>query len=406
MRILFIALPESIHTARWIRQLQNKNWDLHLFPTSEALPHPLLQNVTIHKLFTHTPHTINADLRQTGLKWPLQRGKSRIETTLERYPLGLNRAARLAHLVRKLKPDAIHVLEMQRAGYLTLASREGFSSVANYPALIYSSWGNDLFHFGKQSDHEPRIRRFLSFCDYYIADCERDIPLAKKYGFRGEVLGVFPTGGGFDIDSLRQLGDNSPTSTRKVIAVKGYDGGEWGGRASVALNAIRQCLDLLQEFEIVVYSSSPGLQQWFETLPKAAQSRFTFPSHMDHSEIIRLFGRARLAIGVNTTDGTPNSMIEAMALGAFPIQSDTISTREWITDGANGFLVPPEDPATIEKAIRRAVFDDTLVDSAAAINYRMARDRVDYSIIQPQVISMYEKVFANTSNVAALHRVN
>ena len=40
MRVLFVAMADSIHTARWIRQLQGQGWDLHLFPvdTSGGLP--------------------------------------------------------------------------------------------------------------------------------------------------------------------------------------------------------------------------------------------------------------------------------------------------------------------------------------------------------------------------------
>jgi glycosyltransferase involved in cell wall biosynthesis len=105
-------------------------------------------------------------------------------------------------------------------------------------------------------------------------------------------------------------------------------------------------------------------------------------------------GRARIAIGVNVTDGTPNTMLEAMVMGAFPIQSDTISTAEWITHGENGLLVPPEDHEAIAAAIRWALLDDALVDRAAEINAQITAERIDRAVIQPEVIAMYEKVAA------------
>ena len=57
--------------------------------------------------------------------------------------------------------------------------------------------------------------------------------------------------------------------------------------------------------------------------------------------------------------------------------------------------MPPEDPEPIAAAIRRVLTDDGLVDRAAELNARTARERLDYRLIQPQVIEMYEKVAAD-----------
>ena len=87
-------------------------------------------------------------------------------------------------------------------------------------------------------------------------------------------------------------------------------------------------------------------------------------------------------------------MLEAMIAGAFPIQSDTISTREWI-DGENGLLVPPEDATAVAEAITRAVKDDNMVDRAAELNATMADQRLERGAIQAKVIEMYQLVKAH-----------
>ena len=115
-------------------------------------------------------------------------------------------------------------------------------------------------------------------------------------------------------------------------------------------------------------------------------------SSRPHHELLRLFGQARVAVGLSVSDGTPNTMLEAMIMGAFPIQSDTLSTGEWIDDGRNGLLVPPEAPVAVADAIRRAVTDDLLVNQAADFNDRMTRSRVDMSIVKPQVVAAYQQV--------------
>ena len=105
-------------------------------------------------------------------------------------------------------------------------------------------------------------------------------------------------------------------------------------------------------------------------------------------------GRARIAVGIGLADGTPVAMLEAMTMGAFPIQSDTVSTAEWIRDGENGLLVPPKQPEFIAWAIQRALMDDKLVEQAARINADIAAERLDQEMIRPRVIELYKKTRA------------
>jgi glycosyltransferase involved in cell wall biosynthesis len=57
-----------------------------------------------------------------------------------------------------------------------------------------------------------------------------------------------------------------------------------------------------------------------------------------------------------------------------------------------GLIVPPEDPEPVAAAIRRALSDDALVNRAAELNARVARERLDELVIRPQVIVMYKKI--------------
>ena len=36
MKILFVAMSDTIHTARWIGQLAGLGWDVHLFPSIDT----------------------------------------------------------------------------------------------------------------------------------------------------------------------------------------------------------------------------------------------------------------------------------------------------------------------------------------------------------------------------------
>jgi len=81
-----------------------------------------------------------------------------------------------------------------------------------------------------------------------------------------------------------------------------------------------------------------------------------------------------------------------MVMGAFPVQSNTSCLTELVRDGETALMVPAEEPAQVATAIRRALADDAMVDRAAELNMRLAAERLDYSVIQPQVVEMYKRI--------------
>jgi glycosyltransferase involved in cell wall biosynthesis len=115
-----------------------------------------------------------------------------------------------------------------------------------------------------------------------------------------------------------------------------------------------------------------------------------------HDDMLRLYGQARIYLGLSISDAISTSLLESIVMGTFPIQSNTSSADEWVANGKTGFIVPPEDPEQIAQAIRRAVTEDELVDNAAKINAQTARERLDVSIIKPQVIAMYNQIYAQS----------
>jgi hypothetical protein len=282
---------------------------------------------------------------------------------------------------------------MQRAGYMTLESRSLLRG--RFPPWIYSSWGSDIYFFAKEPDHTERVSQVLAACDYLITDCQRDVALARKNGFRGTLLGVFPGVGGFDLEGMRHYRMPGPVAARRVVAVKGYH--HWAGRALTALQAIHRCVDLLRNYEIVVFSPSPEVEPVVSHIAAVTGLRIRSLKDSPHVEILKLMGRARVAMGINVSDGTPNAMLEAMVMGALPLQSDTGSTAEWITDGVNGLLVSSEDPGAIEAALRRGLTDDDLVDRAAVNNARLVEERIAMSEITPKVVDAYKKVMRNSA---------
>lgn len=394
LRILFVAQAVSIHTARWITQLRGQGWDLHLFDMLGGLPHAELGGITEYSLMFPRKLPPITGRPSYGAAVFLRHG-------WDPFPLSVagffarrvfrNRNRRLASLIRSLRPDVIHSFELQTESYHLLDVAELLGGSLPAPWIV-TTWGSDIFYFQDFPAHLDKIKALLQKCDYLIPDCHRDEVLAREYGFTGIVPLVLPGPGGYPLVEMREHMAPGPVSNRRLIMLKGYQG--WAGRALVALQAVERLADALSGYEIILYAASPEILPKVEEIRARWGLRIRVLPRCPHDEILEHFGRARLAIGVNLTDGVPNAMLEAMALGAFPIQSDTESTAEWITDGQNGLLVDPGDPEGIARAIRRALLDDALVESAAATNTRLLTERIDLAHVRPKVIDMYRRIAA------------
>ena len=394
MRLVVVAGADSPHTRRWLGQLRGLGWDIHLVSAYEGGVEAGLRDVTVYSWLapmerSYRPDGLSSSVRLVSLSnfdWRWPRDSVQASDLLHRVRWLPSPAERLARLLQRLRPDVVHSLEMQHAAYLTLAARR---LCADFPPWIYSCWGSDLYWFGRLAEHRPRIAAVLAGCDYLMADCERDVALARRHGFAGEVLGVFPGPGGFDCDGMQALGGAVPPSRRRRLAVKGYD--DERGRGCVALRAVERCADLLGDYEICVYMPAEAASELAADIVRRTALRIRLLPAVPVEEIWRLLGGCRVAISLSLSDGTPNTMLEAMTMGAFPLQSSTPGIESWLDDGRTGALVAGDDVEQAAAALRSALTDDALVDAAAEANDALVRRRISLDVVRPRVLDAYER---------------
>jgi len=215
-------MADSIHTARWIAQIANQGWDLHLFPSMEgSLTSPALRNITVHQVVRGKGEGVDRSVKVRGLPLFSDFASKGAGVVLQKFWPDRH-AERLASLVKRLKPDLVHSLEIQHAGYLTLEIKNRLGK--QFPPWIVTNWGSDISLFGRLPEHEPQIRNVLASCDYYSCECRRDVCLAKAFGFRGTVLPVVPCTGGFDFADLSGIRNPGPVHAPRAIMLKGYQG--------------------------------------------------------------------------------------------------------------------------------------------------------------------------------------
>ena len=383
MRLLVAGDPRSIHTARFIALLTELRHDVHLFSTElDYRPDEQLRDVTIHVPLACWP--INAALRVEGAQhWTASLCRTRVVQRVVAKALYSHgapgkvwRERSFARLAESLAPQLILSLKLQNEGYTVARARPLASRWAPW---VHFSWGTDIEFFGKDpahaSRHLPLIREAYAACDFHIADTRRDLEAAVALGFRGRSLGAMPASGGFDIEWLQGLRARAP-ARRDAILVKGRHGG-YVGKALHVLEAIRRRPAVYRSYRIRVFMATPEVAAAARRLQQEQGLDCEALPRLAYDELMAWYGRSLIAVSATDVDGTPAQLLEAMAMGAFPVHSDMASLREWIEHGRNGLLFAVDDIDALGARMEQALGDAGLRERGAAHNWSLIRERAD-----------------------------
>jgi glycosyltransferase involved in cell wall biosynthesis len=99
--------------------------------------------------------------------------------------------------------------------------------------------------------------------------------------------------------------------------------------------------------------------------------RLILLENLPHAQLYPVIEGARLVALPSLIDNSPNSCLEAMGLGKVVIGTNGASFEELITDGVNGFLVPPNDPVALADKLMAAWEDPRLNEMSVAAKQRM-----------------------------------
>lgn len=378
MKILLISMS-SIHAIRWIENLKDTSYELYWFDV-------------IGKGKLETLDSVNQFTDWKKRKVPYIKGEFFLskkapflyEKILPFVEVTANEE--LERIILEIQPDIVHSFEMQNCSYPILKTMQ------KYPKIkwLYSCWGNDLYYFQQFSSHLKKINKVLQRVDFLHTDCQRDFILAQKHGFSGVHSGVVPGGTGYKLNELQSY--KLPISERKIILVKGYE--HILGRGLNIIKALHTIQDRIQDYDVTVFGAHNEVIDYI----KSNQLNFkVYDRHeLSHHELMQLMGKSLFYIGNSISDGMPNTLLEAIVMGAFPIQSNPGgATEEIITNGVNGFLIEnPESVSEIKMLILQAISNFQMVEKAAIENENIVMQRLDYSSNRIKVIDIYKNILA------------
>jgi glycosyltransferase involved in cell wall biosynthesis len=86
-------------------------------------------------------------------------------------------------------------------------------------------------------------------------------------------------------------------------------------------------------------------------------------------------------------EGTPRSVLEAMAMGRAILTTDAPGCRETVVEGENGFLVPPRDAEALYRAMKHFVERPDLIAPMGSRSRRIAEAKYDVHKVNAELLS-------------------
>ncbi len=396
MKILLVADGRSPITRQWINTVSGMGHTLYLASTFPCEPVQGTEgNAVIPVAFSGMAGTqaAGSSKKKNAVSGLVRNARKPLMHLRYRLgPLTLPKAGkRLQTLVDQWQPDLVHALRIPFEGML--------ASYTPPPIpLVVSIWGNDLtLHTRGSAAMRRWTRRALSRADGLLADAPRDIRLSSQWGYDPSKPSlVVPGSGGIDLGEIESaLKAQANFHWYKqgrfhVINPRGLRPGYINTREFFA--AVPQ---VLERFPDTVFLC-PGMQGQEEAESYARQygveNAVQLLPYLSQTELWQLFSRCEVSASISTHDGTPNTLLEAMACGSFPVAGDLESLRDWITPGVNGFLVDPYQPAEIAKAILAALENSALRIAARQVNARLVKSRAGREAAQSTLQPFFEKV--------------
>jgi glycosyltransferase involved in cell wall biosynthesis len=410
MRVLFVADGHSPIALNWIAYFGEKGHEVHLASTFPAAPRLPLASTTLIPLTFSGLLAARGDPDEASASAPaparaglLVRGARGLplRVFLRHWlgPLTIPAAARrLRRLADELRPDLVHALRIPLEGMLAAASEP--------PApLLLSVWGNDFTLHAPASPLMARgTRHALRRADALHVDCRRDLRLAGKWGYPdGRPSIVLPGNGGVRSEiffpgrwdagevsaPVGQVLRTIPEASPVLINPRGF-------RAYVRQDVFFRCLPCVLTAHPGMHVICPAMagelpaERWVRRLGLEAVVHLLPP--LIASDMAAAFRRAQVSVSPSTHDGTPNTLLEAMACGCMPVAGDLESIREWVDDGVNGLLTDPLSPERLAQSIIRALAAPELRSRAAAHNRRLIAERAEYSSGMAQAEDIYHRL--------------
>ncbi|MDP5200679.1 glycosyltransferase family 4 protein [Flavobacterium sp. DG2-3] len=379
MKILMVSIPNH-HFFQWVNQLRDAGHEVYWFDISDSST-------------TSERTKWLKQIRNWKTKWDFPGRKMLKKYFPEIYKIIQQYNERKVEvyfneLLHQIQPNIVHSFAMQ------LSCVPILDVMKQHPKIkwIYSSWGSDIFLHETLGITKDKFTEVLQRVDYLITDCRRDYNITLENGFKNKFLGAFIGNGGLEINEKFILDSDQ----RNIFLIKGYEDGI--GKTLQIIDAVELLpKELFENLKIVIYSADLVVKErvekseYFKNLKVRMYLRGQFVSN---DVLLEIMGKSILHVANSVSDGLPTAGIEAMGMGAFPIQTNPGNvSEEVITHGVNGYLI--ENPFDVQKIalnLQNALKNATLRETAKQYNVTFVDKNFNRDRLKKQIIKLYESI--------------
>ena len=357
MRLCFLADARSIHTMRWVEYFAEEH-EVDLI----TLDYAEKKNVIPEEAYK----AINVKLHKVPRKLP----------SLLCTPL------KIRSLIKRIEPDIVHAHYVTQYGFC--------GAFSGFHPLVVSAWGSDvLVDPGNSKVLKLMVKYALGKADaIYAVSGDIAGKIVSKFGISGEVVKIVPFG--VDIELFQPTIRAEKTADSKIIVfsnrsfLKVYN-------IETLINAIPTVLEKNKNIHFVIKGSGP-LEESLKGLASDLNVNdcVTFMGWSEYHEMLKHLRDCDIYVSTALSDGTPVSVLEAMACGKACIATDVGGVHEWIKDGVNGCLIPPQQPRVLAERILELSENPAKKEMLGKEAHRVVAEKGDWQKIMKQVSEDYK----------------
>ena len=312
MKLCFIADATAVHTVRWVEYFSNSGYDVHLItyePPSEPIPEVHL-------------HIVNSVFSNLYLAFPF-------------------RHIKIMRIIRQIKPDIVHAHFITKFGF--------HGALLGFHPLVMSAWGSDVLVIPGNSKLLWYFTKFSLRKADLIYAASRDImdKIIDNFGVSSEKVKVNTHGVdvGLFCPMLDKLVQNAIIvfSNRNFYPVYNI---------KTLIDAIPLTISKNSNIKFWIMGKGPEEKELKQhAIDIGVNQYIDFIDWIDFEDMPKYLNSCDIYVSTALSDGTPVSMLEAMACGKPCIITDVGGVSEWIKDDVMGLLVKPGQPKELANKI-------------------------------------------------------
>jgi len=311
VRLLFLANASAVHAQRWIGYFRARGYTTRWLSLEEVPPG--VEAITLP-----------------------QRVPNKAAAILLAVP-------RIRAEIRRFKPQLVNALFVPNYGWA--------GALAGFHPLVVSAWGSDVLISPRKSAlHRGRVSWTIRKADLLFADAAVITNCMVELGATREKVITVPLG----VDpALLNYAKSPREQSSAVVVVTNRRFETLYHNETFVEAAVQLAREGSHHLRFELIGDGPMREALIQRVHQAGMAEIIqFHPFLPADELYRTLSRAAMYVSCTESDGTSVSLLEAMALGLYPIVTGIPANREWITDGINGRLFPVGDAQALAMVVR------------------------------------------------------